>query len=83
MAASVLNSPHAVEVSIFVVRAFVQLRELAVTHKDLSLKLDALERRVVGHDEAITDLIRAIRELMAPPVAKKKRSIGFAPWEEK
>lgn len=83
MAASVLNSPRAVEVSVYVVRAFVQLRELAVTHKDLARKLDELERRVTGHDEAIAGLINAIRELMVPPEPKKKRSIGFAPWEEK
>lgn len=83
MAASVLNSPRAVEVSVFVVRAFVKLRELALAHKDIGHKLDELERKVAGHDQAIGGLINAIRELMAPPEPKKKRSIGFAPWEEK
>lgn len=83
MAASVLNSPQAVEVSVFVVRAFVKLRGLTAAHKKLAGKLEELERKVTGHDKAIAGLINAIRELMTPPVPKKKRSIGFAPWEEK
>lgn len=83
MAASVLNSPRAVEVSVFVVRAFVKLRELSVVHKEIGRKLDQLERKVTGHDQAIASLITAIRELMTSPDPKKKRSIGFAPWEEK
>ena len=82
MAASVLNSPSAIEVSVFVVRAFVKLRELAMAHKDIGRKLDELERKVSGHDQAIAGLINAIRELMTPPEPKKKRSIGFAPWEQ-
>ena len=50
MAASVLNSLRAVEVSLFVVRAFVQLREAVAAHSELARKLDQLERRVAGHD---------------------------------
>jgi uncharacterized protein YukE len=83
MAASVLNTPRAVEVSVFVVRAFVKLRELAMAHKEIRQKLDELERKVAGHDQAIAGLISAIRELMTPPEAKKKRPIGFGPWGEK
>lgn len=83
MAASVLNTPRAVEVSVFVVRAFVKLRELSATHKELGQKLDELERKVSGHDQAIAGLINAIRELMTPPEAKKKRPIGFGSWDEK
>lgn len=82
MAASVLNTPRAVEVSVFVVRAFVKLRELSVAHKEIRRKLDDLERKVAGHDQAITGLINAIRALMTPPAPKKKRPIGFGPWEE-
>lgn len=81
MAASVLNSPRAIEVSVFVVRAFVKLRELAIAHKEIAQKLDDLERKVAGHDQAIAGLIKAIRELMNPPVPKKKRPIGFRSWE--
>jgi len=76
MAASVLNSPRAIETSVYVVRAFVRIRELISTHKELSHKLDELERKVMSHDQAITGLIHAIRELMTPP-ATKKRPIGF------
>jgi ORF6N domain len=82
MAASVLNSPRAVEVSVFVVRAFVKLRELSMAHKEIRQKLSELEQKVAGHDQAIADLINAIRELMTPPESKKKRPIGFGPWEE-
>lgn len=78
MAATILNSPHAVEVSVFIVRAFVKLRQLAASHKELAAKLEELERRVSGHDDAIRQLVTAIRQLMAPPSDKPKRRIGFA-----
>jgi hypothetical protein len=77
MAASILNSPRAVEISVFVVRAFVRIREFALAHKELAAKLTELERRVTGHDEAIQQLVRAILQLMAPPADKPKRHIGF------
>ena len=73
MAASVLNSPRAVEVSVFVVRAFVKLRQLVLAHKDLAGKLDQLERKVGSHDEAIKQLVAAIRQLMAPPDPPKNQ----------
>jgi hypothetical protein len=79
MAATVLNSPRAVEVSVFVVRAFVKLREFALAHKELAAKLDQLEKKVAGHDDALRQLVVAIRQLMAPPADdKSKRRIGFA-----
>ena len=78
MAATVLNSPRAVDVSVFVVRAFVKLRLLALGHQELASKLAGLERRVGGHDDAIRQLVTVIRQLMAPPVDEKaKRRIGF------
>lgn len=76
MAAPVLNSPRAVEVSVFVVRAFVKLRELSITHKEIAKKLNELERKVTGHDQAIAGLINAIRELMTPS-EQPRRGIGF------
>lgn len=76
MAATILNSPRAIEMSVFVVRAFVQLRELLSTHKRLAAKLDELENKVLSHDKDISMLINAIRQLMTPP-ARKKRQIGF------
>lgn len=86
MAASVLNTPRAVDVSVYVVRAFVQLRELLVSNRELALKLkeleQRLERKLDTHDQAITQLMQAIRQLMTPPESKK-RPIGFVVPEEK
>jgi CHASE3 domain sensor protein len=65
---------------IFVVRAFVQLRELLSSNKELAQRLDELEsrleRKLTTHDQAIAGILKAIRELMNPPIAKK-RPIGF------
>ena len=82
MAASVLDSERAVQISTYVVRAFVQLREMLSSNKELAHKLNELERKLTTHDRAITELIEAIRQLMTPPEPKKKRPIGFAPWEK-
>jgi len=76
MAASVLNSRRAMEASVYVVRAFVKLREMLRTHKQLALKLSELEKRIEGHDEDIMALFEAIRQLMEPPEKTAKR-IGF------
>jgi hypothetical protein len=83
MLGNVLKSVLAVEVSLMIVRAFVHLRELVSTHKELSQKLNQLERKVGAHDRAIAELIHAIRQLMSPTEPKNKRPIGFAPWKEK
>ena len=77
MAASVLNSPKAVEVSVFVVRAFVQLREAIAGHKELARKIAKLERKLGDHDEQIMVLVQAIKELMDPKLPPKTRRIGF------
>ena len=82
MAATVLNSPQAVEISVYVVRAFVRLREMAGANRALMEKLDQLERRVVGHDKALAGLFDAIRQLMAPET-KERKQIGFKVEEEK
>jgi hypothetical protein len=76
MAASVLNSPRAVQMSIFVVRAFLRLREWAAGHAELAAKLTELEHRVAGHDEDLKAIVRAIRQLTEPPSAPRRR-IGF------
>ena len=86
-AANVLNSPRAVEMGIYVVRAFVQLRELLSSNKDLARRLDQLEARIekklATHDDAIAAMLSAIRQLMNPP-APKRRPIGFtATFDEK
>lgn len=88
MAATVLNSPRAVDVAIYVVRAFVRLRELAATHDDLAQRLKDLEARTEAlagsHDNLSRDtraqleqVFDALRALMAPPPAPPKRPIGF------
>jgi chaperonin cofactor prefoldin len=76
MAATVLNSERAVEMSVFVVRAFVRLREMLATNRELAAKIDELERRLDTHDTSIQDLIEAIRELMVPE-DPSGRKIGF------
>jgi phage regulator Rha-like protein len=76
MAASVLNSKRAVEMSIFVVRAFVQMRQALAANQHVASKLTELESRLDGHDEQIQELIEAIRELIAPLPANSRR-IGF------
>lgn len=76
MVATILSSPRAVEMSLYVVRAFVQLRELLASNTELARRLDDLERMLEGHDETITAILSAIRELMNPP-EPGRRGIGF------
>ena len=73
MAASVLNTPRAVEVSLYVVRAFVKLRELIASHKDLARKLDELEKKYDGQFHVVFEAIRRLMEIEGRP----KRKIGF------
>ena len=76
MVASVLNTPRAIEASIFVVRAFVKLREVLATHKQLARKFAGLEKRIKDHDEKIETIFEAIRQLVSPP-EKPRKKIGF------
>ena len=76
MAATVLNSPRAVEMSVYIVRAFVRLRELVSSHRNLSSKFRELEERLDSHDQTIGSLIQAIKELMESETPKK-RTIGY------
>ena len=76
MAASVLHTARAIDMSIFVVRAFVQLRDMAVPHRELGAKLGELERRVEGHDDEIEEILGALRRLIQPP-PRPQRAIGF------
>jgi hypothetical protein len=78
MVASVLNSKRAIEVSVYVVRAFVKVREVLGAHSKLAQKLTELERRVESHDTHIRSLFDGIRQLMEP-TATKSRRIGFKP----
>jgi hypothetical protein len=71
-----LNSQRAIHVNIAIMRAFVKLRELLVSHKILSSKLDDLERKIERDDAEISSIFQAIRQLMTPP-ATPKQKIGF------
>jgi hypothetical protein len=93
MAATVLNTPRAVEVSVYVVRAFVKLRELVDSHRELARRLDDLEQKTealaINHDPfsrntrtQIKQVFDALRELMTPP-NPPKRHIGFINPEDK
>ena len=77
MLASVLRSPRAVAMSVAIVRAFVQLREILGSQRQLAGKLSELERRLEGHDEAIGNLFEAIRQLIEPDLPLHGRKIGF------
>ena len=77
MASAVLNTHKAVDVSIFVVRAFVRMREALAGHKELARRLDELERKLGTHDRSIGHILDALRQLTAPPEAPKRRRIGF------
>ena len=72
MAGNVLRSKRAIEVSVFVVRAFVQLRDLLATHKTLARQLSALKQRVGKHHKDIAGLIATIHQLLEPPPAPKR-----------
>ena len=77
MAASVLNSPRAVEMSVFVVRAFVRLNEMLASNRELAAKVMELNRRLDNQDAAIHSIVNAIQRLMKPP-AKRIPRIGFS-----
>ncbi len=79
MAATVLNSPRAVQVSVYVVRAFVRLRRILDSHAGLARKMAALERT---YDAQFKVVFNAIRQLMAPPPEAKRKRIGFATEHE-
>jgi len=76
MAATVLNSKRAIEMSVFVVRAFVRMREAILDNQRIAAKLDELESRIESHDGSINELVEAVRELIAPLPANSRR-IGF------
>ena len=78
MLSSVLNSERAVQVNIVIMRAFVKLRQLISTHRELAHKFEQLEKKVEKHDHEIHAIFEAIRRLMVSPDNPKRR-IGFHP----
>jgi len=76
MLSSVLNSERAVQVNIAIMRAFVKLREVLTTHRDLAEKIEELEKKYRQHDLKIQSVFDAIRQMLQPPVSPRRR-IGF------
>jgi hypothetical protein len=81
MVATILNSPRAVEMSVFVVRAFVRLREMLGRHQEIAARFSELEQRLDTHDESIQTIVDAIKSLMQPPTPSTRR-IGFRNADE-
>jgi len=78
MAASVLNSPQAIQTSVFIVRAFIRLRSIYASRIELTRRLDELDTKVSEHDAELSSIVEAIRRL-AMPSSPKRRPIGFMP----
>ena len=83
MAATLLNTPRATELSVYVVRAFVELRGMLASNQELASKVNTLERKVSRHERHIAELVDSMAELLAAPALAPKRSIGFLPLEDK
>lgn len=77
MAATVLNSPQAVSMSVFVVRAFIQMREHIAVNAAILKRLVEIDRTLLQHDTALLDLYEKLLPLLQPPEALLKRRIGF------
>lgn len=81
-AANVLNSPKANKMSVFIVRTFVHLREMALTNEKLARKFAQLEKRVSDHDDILMEIIKEIRKLIdSQRSIGSKRSIGFITYD--
>jgi hypothetical protein len=78
MAATVLNSPRAVQMSVFVVRAFVRMREQLLERAELGKRLADIEKTLMAHNGALRDLYRKIRPLLLPPPPPPLKPIGFS-----
>jgi hypothetical protein len=77
MLSSVLNSDRAIRMNIVIIRAFVRLREMLGSHKDLARKIESLERKYQEHDQELQVLFKAIKKLLEPPPGPSRRPIGF------
>ena len=77
MAATILNSPKAVQMSVFVVRAFVRMRQALLSRVEMEKRLDQIEKILLVHDDAVRDLYEKIRPLLLPPPDLPQKRIGF------
>ena len=76
MLSSVLNSETAIRVNIQIIRVFTRMRQMLLTHKDILLQLEKMERKLTGHDEDIQLIFKYLKQLLNPPQQPRKR-IGF------
>ena len=83
MAATVLNCPQAVEMSVFVVRAFIKMREQLLATTTLAKRLAEVEKLLLTHDSALRDLYQKIRPLLLPPPEQERKAIGFCVKERR
>ena len=83
MAANILKSKTAVSMSIYVVRAFIRMREELTSRRDLEERLDQIEKILLVHDTELKDLFEKIRPLLLPPPEKPRKKIGFEVKEPK
>ncbi|HEV7744511.1 MAG TPA: hypothetical protein VGO56_05920 [Pyrinomonadaceae bacterium] len=79
MAATVLNSPKAVAMSVYVVRAFIQMRERLVANREILKRLTEIDKPLLEHDSVLWDIYRKLLPLLNPPPEPPKRRIGFGP----
>jgi hypothetical protein len=79
MAATVLNSPEAVAMSVYVVRAFIQMREQLAANREILKRLTEIDKTLLEHDSVLRDIYRKLLPLLQPPPEPPKRRIGFGP----
>ena len=82
MAANILRSAHAVQMSVYVVRAFVRMREQIVANAAILKRLAEIDRTLLQHDSALRDVYNKLLPLLQPPPASPKRRMGFIADEE-
>ena len=82
MLSSVVNSETAIRVNIQIIRVFTKMRELLLTHKDILLQLEKMEKKLTGHDEDIALIFKYLKQLLTPPQTPRSK-IGFKRKDEK
>lgn len=83
MLSSVLSSERAVSVNIQIMRIYTRMREMILTNKDILLKLEKIEKKVLGHDEDIRLIFDYVKKLLRPPAIVPRKRIGFRRKDEK
>ena len=82
MLSSVLNSETAIRVNIQIIRVFTRMREMIITHKDILIQLEKMERKLTGHDEDIQLIFQYLKQLLMPPKQPPLQKIGFRRKDE-